>query len=104
MKRINTGYAKVNKVVRNEYPRENLFSYEFGAERGQMNTANSNRNKMSIEKLNRQSLMRNNEYILQVENLVHKNPTGTAENERRSTFYGGFGYNNLNPLLNQEKI
>jgi hypothetical protein len=51
---------------------DNLFSYDGGNERGKLKTADSNKNKMSIEHLNRQSLLKNKEIVLQVDNVGNK--------------------------------
>lgn len=91
-RKIKTGYAKKRaKPSRDrKFARDNLFSYEY-PNRGGLTTEHTKRNKMSIEQLHRHSMFKNNEYILQVENLSHKGHQASIENERRATFYGQFG-------------
>lgn len=66
--------------------------------RGKLSTEHTNRNKKSKELLNQESFFGNNEYILEVENLVRNRKHDyqvSIDNERRTTFFGGMNGNVL---------
>lgn len=76
------------------FARNNLFSYDFNDKRGRISTEHTNRNRASNDALAQDSLFKNNEYILEVENLVRnrkREHQSSIDNDKRSTFFGNYG-------------